>query len=220
MFTILGNGSIQTDSINDALALAARMRTPQGPPPVAPPDTPEPPPTKHAAKVAAKKNPAVAERPRGKRTGTVYRSGKSWKFDTGPGSRPNRMQKGGFETREAAVAALAKHWRGSNPGGFAPGVNTHAVRVEPPVIVGVSPAPESILPSNPEYIHPGDGWGPIDDAGIAKHLRCNGTGKVADHGKLRGKTRCYQCDGQGFRRCTKRVAMKNPSLAAQLASGT
>lgn len=182
MFTILGNGSIQTDSIDDALALAARMRTPQAAEdrPLATAMPPEPPPTERVTKkkTTAKKAPAVAE-PGAKRaygTGNAFMKGDSWCWSVG--AKEERQQKAGFATKELALAALDVHLRGEKP---AP--KEEASEDEPE-------APEPILTSNPAYIHPGADWGPVDEAGLSKCLRCSGRG-----------TGCAHCDRAGLKRC-------------------
>lgn len=121
----------------------------------------------------------------------------------------------GFDTRQEAERALAdvlnKHGRQS---GVKPTAAEPAEEDDEPepagrdplvdLLPGVAPAPheESAI----GYIHPGNGWGTIAAGGIVKHLLCNGTGKVPDPGKKRGKTWCRPCSGEGFRRAIPRAA--------------
>lgn len=195
MFTILSNGSIQTDSIDDALALAARL-------PLVAAVADEALANQQLAWVAeanrkhAEKHVTPAVRPVAKKaaagtptgmrkhgTGSAYFNGTAWTWSIG--KKPKRVQKTGYASKEEAIAALDAHLAGT----FVPGTDPHAVRVEPPVEVGVSPAPSAAEWSEPED-------------GIEKHMVCSGTGKVSDPKKLRGKTRCRPCDGEGYRRIT------------------
>lgn len=57
------------------------------------------------------------------------------------------------------------------------------------------------------WIHPGSGWGPPDEAGIARHELCGGRGKI------RGVGRCAPCQGQGFKRCLPNRATQRTKVA-------
>jgi hypothetical protein len=51
-------------------------------------------------------------------------------------------------------------------------------------------------PTDPKlYIHPGAGWGPMEDGGIVKHLVCKGSG-------------CDACNHQGCKRCIEKPPRK------------
>jgi hypothetical protein len=48
-----------------------------------------------------------------------------------------------------------------------------------------------VAPKEAFYVHPGAGWGPLEDGGLVKHLVCNGKG-------------CTGCDRQGYKRCLEK----------------
>jgi len=51
------------------------------------------------------------------------------------------------------------------------------------------------------FVHPGRGWLPADAEGRARHVLCNGTGKVTAN---REKRDCHPCQGKGFVVCARR----------------
>lgn len=64
------------------------------------------------------------------------------------------------------------------------------------------PAP-AVVASDPNYFHPGRGWGPVDASGVSVHGLCNGTGKIRVKGVVRG---CFPCESTGKRQCVPRSA--------------
>lgn len=189
-FIVNTDGTIQTDSLNDAIALSARLsgRTlaldepiPFRPMPIqqdaypgriVPERTPVAKP--RPAKLAPPKVEPGARRQRG--TGSVGPLGKNWRWTIG--TSPNRTGKGGYPTREAAEAALDAHLAGDEP-----------ALVAPPTV-----------PSTPTVPTTKAGEWIDDNNGLQMHRVCNGSGKVEDPDKKRGKTKCHGCDGEGFRR--------------------
>lgn len=83
----------------------------------------------------------------------------------------------------------------------------------PPTTIQFTKLPETTrkfppprAPTNPDYIHPGRGWGSVDDDGVSKHDLCKGTGAVRfQDGK--GKTterKCFPCEGVGWKQCLRK----------------
>lgn len=177
-------------------------------------------PTKPRAAVKkAKPAPARVYQDRGGRTakGSIGPYGKGrWRYQL---RVDGKYFSKGFATRPEAEAALAKlnreHGRqgGAAPAkAKAPAADTEdePAPAAPPrdpladLMPGAKRAPMSS--SNPGYLHPGPGWGPIDDAGLTEHLMCEGTGNIPDLKKKRGRTWCQPCGGEGYRRAIPRPA--------------
>ena len=64
------------------------------------------------------------------------------------------------------------------------------------------------------WIHPGSGWGPVEESGLVKHLVCGGKGRLGG-GRVGGRARasdvCQPCGGQGYKRCAARETKPLPS---------
>lgn len=62
-------------------------------------------------------------------------------------------------------------------------------------------APPAAAQPGAMFVHPGRGWLAADSRGHARHVLCNGTGKVTAN---REKRDCHPCQGKGFVMCARR----------------
>lgn len=187
-FMVNTDGTILADTAADAVALSELLRGRTAPAAIAAPLKREPEPDEpipftvtakpRPVKLAAPKVEGGKRRPLG--TGSVYspNQGKAWAWSIGP--RGDRTVKRGFATRAEAEASLDAHLSGNSA----------------PVVPPAAPSVRSV----PSVKTRGE-WSDAEN-GLQKHLVCNGSGKVDDPDKTRGKTRCHGCKGEGFRRAS------------------
>jgi hypothetical protein len=53
---------------------------------------------------------------------------------------------------------------------------------------------------NPRFVDPGPDWSIANDAGLADHIPCNGTGRIRN-GATGDFVHCKPCKGEGVKRC-------------------